>query len=706
VGQLGLTNSGGHLGVVRAGAKVTPVGEGEKALELETQETTKRDICAWGRAEEGAGEGKAIRRGTPCPGRSSAAAAHPPPGLEIHPLDDAARRHQGRVVVPGAVPTLEEIALWLTTVAETFCGRCRAHCRGPCWWRERASSSWAGNTTGKRGLSPSTTIVQSDPQLYKTLAKPTGEGDDAEFVSLADMCRQILGFPSRLALFDRVLVKGDEAFGWEGGRVSWIASDGVDPHVGFVTPDGRKLDVPMSHLRRDFQVGDLVKVVLGAFVGDIGILGARDRLGPGFKMYSVSVGAARAREGKQAAQENAPDADEAHPGYKMARAVVGPDNRQGETLARRISDQDRRRKEQKAMGGPLFVGMPVVIVGRHKMKGRWGVIVGEREMLESASERRKREENTADEERQRGVEELELLKRMAEGRRNKEERVEEGEDEEKKEEDKEKTGEAGEEDGARGLEFTVREEAGLRTWILAEHHLRHREGVPFKWQWWRSSTALGPPPGTPPHPGIQDGRTEWIPDAEECAPRPPAAALPEIGFDDGGMWLCIPRLKGKRVDVRVLKKTSGRVTGFQAGAAGQSGYIEIEEALTEAQLNNPITVRVGEAAKRIRLEPRWLAPMRRTLCPLLTLVDGSIAHSRGRVVIIGPSNTGGRDRMGDYGETIPERPESAGELVWVRFPRGEGQSDPNGRMACFPVGSLCRAYNQDGVLTKATRFIF
>ncbi|KAJ6492657.1 hypothetical protein DFH09DRAFT_1104665 [Mycena vulgaris] len=752
VGQLGLTNSGGILVVVRAGAKVTPVGEGEKALELETQGTTKRDICAWDGPKKEQGRGKLYVAEPHVQGEVPLLPPPPPPAWKFTRLMMRPGVVRDDVVVPGAVPTLEEIALWSTTVAETFLRKVPSPLPGTALVAGTRVVVVGGEHRGKTGFIAQvinsvgrllvsrcgTTIVQSDPQLYETLAKPTGEGDDAEFVSLAGMRRQILGFPSRLALFDRVLVKGDEAFGWEGGRGSWIASDGVDPHVGFVTPDGRKLDVPMSHLRRDFQVGDLVKVVLGAFVGDIGILGARDRLGPGFKMYSVSVGAARAREGKQAAQENAPDADEAHPGYEMvgvlpdqidfaeedvdgntewvqARAVVGPDNRQGETLARRISDQDRHRKEQKAMGGPLFVGMPVVIVGRHKMKGRWGVIVGEREMLESASERRKREENAADEERQRGVEELELLKRMAEGRRNKEERVEEGEDKEKKEEDKEKTGEAGEEDGARGLEFTVREEAGLRTWIVAEHHLRHREsglslrfyqGVPFKWQWWRSSTALGPPPGTPPHPGIQDGGTEWIPDAEECAPRPPAAALPEIGLDDGGVWLCIPRLKGKRVDVRVLKKTSGRVTGFQAGAAGQSGYIEIEEALTEAQLNNPITVRVGEAAKRIRLEPRWLAPMRRTLCPPLTLVDGSIAHSRGRVVIIGPSNTGGRDRMGDYGETIPERPESAGELVWVRFPRGEGQSDPNGGMACFPVGSLCRAYNQDGVLTKATRFIF
>ncbi|KAJ6461304.1 hypothetical protein DFH09DRAFT_1114305 [Mycena vulgaris] len=613
----------------------------------------------------------------------------PPPAWKFTRLTMRPGVIRDDVVVPGAVPTLEEIALWSTTVAETFLRKVPSPLPGTALVAGTRVVVVGGEHRGKTGFIAQvinsvgrllvsrcgTTIVQSDPQLYETLAKPTGEGDDAEFVSLADMRRQILGFPSRLALFDRVLVKGDERSGGEGGRVSWIASDGVDPHVGFVTPDGRKLDVPMSHLRRDFQVGDLVE-------GGPGRFRRRYRCTP-------SVWVQRgAREGKQAAQENAPDADEAHPGYEMvgvlpdqidfaeedadgntewaqARAVVGPDNRQGETLARRISDQDRRRKEQKAMAGRCF-----------------------------ASERRKREENAADEERQRGVEELELLKRMAEGRRNKEERVEEGEDEEKKEEDKEKTGEAGEEDGARGLEFTVREEAGLRTWIVAEHHLRHREGVPFKWQWWRSSTALGPPPGTPPHPGIQDGGTEWIPDAEECAPRPPAAALPEIGLDDGGVWLCIPRLKGKRGG------------WFQAGAAGQSGYIEIEEALTEAQLNNPITVRVGEAAKRIRLEPRWLAPMRRTLCPPLTLVDGSIAHSRGRVVIIGPSNTGGRDRMGDYGETIPERPESAGELVWVRFPRGEGQSDPNGGMACFPVGSLCRAYNQDGVLTKATRFIF
>ncbi|KAJ6538239.1 hypothetical protein DFH09DRAFT_1090830 [Mycena vulgaris] len=280
VGQLGLTNSGGILVVVRAGAKVTPVGEGEKALELETQETTKRDICAWDGPKKEQGRGKLYVAEPHVQGEVPPAAAATTPGLEIHPLDDAARR-QGRCGSPRRGADVGGNRLWSTTVAETFLRKVPSPLPGTALVAGTRVVVVGGEHRGKTGFIAQvinsvgrllvsrcgTTIVQSDPQLYETLAKPTGEGDDAEFVSLADMRRQILGFPSRLALFDRVLVKGDEAFGWE-GAVSWIASDGVDPHVGFVTPDGASWTCRCRICGGTSKWGDLVKVVLGAFVGE------------------------------------------------------------------------------------------------------------------------------------------------------------------------------------------------------------------------------------------------------------------------------------------------------------------------------------------------------------------------------------------------------------------------------------------------------
>ncbi|KAJ7448307.1 hypothetical protein B0H11DRAFT_1929239 [Mycena galericulata] len=72
-----------------------------------------------------------------------------------------------------------------------------------------------------------------------------------------------------------------------------------------------------------------------------------------------------------------------------------------------------------------------------------------------------------------------------------------------------------------------------------------------------------------------DADPEWAPEPQLLAPPPPPRASASLG-EDGGRWLCIPGLVGKRVDVVLMLKMSGRSSGIQIEYAGHSGFIELE----------------------------------------------------------------------------------------------------------------------------------
>lgn len=204
---------------------------------------------------------------------------------------------------------------------------------------------------------------------------------------------------------------------------------------------------------------------------------------------------------------------------------------------------------------------------------------------------------------------------------------------------------------------------------------------------------------TPLQPSSSSTDLDWAlqPDELELPVlRPPPP--PPIG-KDGGRWMCIPKLKGKRVDVIVLQKTAGRVTARQANAEGQSGYIELMEGMTEELLDTPIVVRLGDQGKRIRIAPRWLAPMRATRCPPVCMTDVSISSWKGRVVVIGPDTAGKTEHIGEYGWTAPT---ATPEMTWVKFARES--RDHVEMQSFFHVESLCRAFNIAGVDTKPTPF--
>ncbi|KAJ7086577.1 hypothetical protein C8R44DRAFT_752594 [Mycena epipterygia] len=148
-----------------------------------------------------------------------------------------------------------------------------------------------------------------------------------------------------------------------------------------------------------------------------------------------------------------------------------------------------------------------------------------------------------------------------------------------------------------------------------------------------------------------------------AAPAPP----PVLGRD-GGRWLCIPRLKGKRVDVRVLPITMGRVSGRQASAEGKYAFIEVDEEITAATLNNTIPVRIGEHGTIVKIAPRWLEPLRTTGWPPQVLPDVSIAIWPCRVVVIGRDHVGGTEHLGEYGWTrrgdAPDMVSNAKVPIW------------------------------------------
>ncbi|KAF7297773.1 hypothetical protein MKEN_01401000 [Mycena kentingensis (nom. inval.)] len=177
-----------------------------------------------------------------------------------------------------------------------------------------------------------------------------------------------------------------------------------------------------------------------------------------------------------------------------------------------------------------------------------------------------------------------------------------------------------------------------------------------------------------------------------------------IGNDEG-RWLCIPKLAGKRVDVIVLPIRHGRITNVQAEAVGRSGFIEIEAGrpLLDTALKAPLNVYVDGLQKRIRLSPKWLAPMRSALqLPVdVNQEDISIAQSgKGRVVIVGPDVRGSVQWLGEYANIVSIG-QGPMEVVLVQFPREWWEPISQ---AYFPLQSLCRSTNLDGKQTKATRF--
>ncbi|KAJ7103279.1 hypothetical protein B0H15DRAFT_204781 [Mycena belliarum] len=541
-----------------------------------------------------------------------------------------------------------------------------------------------------------TPLAQSDPDIYAQLAAKDSVIAVEDFeVPLKHLKLHLFSSPRCVKLLDRVIVAQGE-FKRETGRVchiDWMGPE--EAEVSIVVEQGCERRVGMWQILRYFLPGDVVQVVAGTYQGTVGMILSENETG-GVEIFAGTANRAVGEPGsmptlfqvlKVQLEFAQGDGDETmwggltlpsssgetwpavagtgeepeevptslHPARALSTAELDELTHKRER-ARKKAEEDKRKEEEEAH----------ILADWHKMLGRLRdtevIVVGTTDGMGS---------------KQHGMKGRVGVIRDAHV-------VGQGEDWE--------------------LVCTVRDEKANVTWQVPEKQLRHRwTGLnlrqwnivspwmtELKWNWWKEGDGAAPRAQTPP-----------MNSQEDMDVQPPPAGAPEIG-NDGGCWLCLPKLKGKRVDVLVLKKQRGRVTGIQADSAGKWGYIELRDALTEGQLNNPITVRMGHAGRRVRLAPHWLVPMRTTICPPITMVNVSIAQWCGRVVIIGPSVTGNKARMGEYAQTVPQVGE---DIVWVQFERAPGESARSEAAGDFyNVQSLCRAQNQDGVDTKATRF--
>ncbi|KAJ7037128.1 hypothetical protein C8F04DRAFT_1180845 [Mycena alexandri] len=558
------------------------------------------------------------------------------------------------------------------------------------------------------------------PRLLETLTNGSPEEVEDILVPRWTLRRHLLSVSDELRGLDRVRVLG----GLSAGIVGWVRAidrSEIDPEVTMWVVEGeeREMKVTMTEVQREFMRGDLVQVVAGPSTGKRGIIVGRaeaercslyrlrmayETNEQGLSAGSMQPDLSTAERGAAAQRRRAGDLSTAelekikqgkvsagevgvlaattlgtvaegemamaevedvalramvfvledHVGFEQGEQRVGgwtlPSVTTGDSRAEAMCAADKRReeKEKKAMkGGKRFRGQPVWIVKPHAMKGRRGMVIDNHWTMGAG-----------------GVLTMVLTVRIEVTNAP----VQVPEDQ--------SAALNVEQDGAAAatsdLGFTDDED---------------------EWEGRRT-------------PEWEDGTTPtgdaWRPTRGEVAVAAAAAirAATRIGEDEG-RWLCIPRLQGKRVDVRVRMKTAGkRVSGAQVAAAGKSGFIELSHALTESALNTPMAVRVGELGKRVQIEPRWLIPVRTTLNPPWNNVDASIAKARERVVIIGPDETGERDREGEYAETCPNT-EQMGNVVWVRFERVEGA---DGEWRKYPVESLCRSLNEDGTFTRKSRF--
>jgi hypothetical protein len=181
---------------------------------------------------------------------------------------------------------------------------------------------------------------------------------------------------------------------------------------------------------------------------------------------------------------------------------------------------------------------------------------------------------------------------------------------------------------------------------------------------------------------------------------PPPLRPAGVG-EDQGRWLCIPGLKGKRVDVVINGEMDDARSDLQRQSKNKSGHIEVpKRGFKEDQLKTPVAVFLdGLNRRQVKIAPRWLLPMRSVNFPPHDYDTVSIARKVGRVVVIGPDAFGGENRKGEYGLTTPP---TRGHLVDVTYVRQPGE-----RVAqtdSYSVESLCRSYNKDTESTKATNF--
>ncbi|KAJ7645413.1 hypothetical protein DFH06DRAFT_583436 [Mycena polygramma] len=257
------------------------------------------------------------------------------------------------------------------------------------------------------------TILQSDPRLYELLTFPTAKAATNKIeeieVPVVDLRRHLLCVPCHLRHFDRVRVVGSRASAvGVRGRVCAIESSGDDPQVTLVTEEGKDIEVAMSEVIREFMLGDLVDVVAGPVAGERGII-VDMLLGGGLQLFATSSAAVNRSvqvldsllsdyealadlkldvdtDGKVAntlgllhvvaEQVEFAQAD-CRPGGWSLPSTTKPAHQ-----ARALSEYDKSRQEKTMhTGRGRYKHEEVLIISPHPMKGQWGVVLDEHDIV-------------------------------------------------------------------------------------------------------------------------------------------------------------------------------------------------------------------------------------------------------------------------------------------------------------------------------------
>ncbi|KAF7295637.1 ATP-dependent DNA helicase [Mycena indigotica] len=177
-----------------------------------------------------------------------------------------------------------------------------------------------------------------------------------------------------------------------------------------------------------------------------------------------------------------------------------------------------------------------------------------------------------------------------------------------------------------------------------------------------------------------------------------------LQYDAGPRWLCHEKLMNRRLDVIICaKKNFARSNyGYEAIHSLSAGYIELDSLPHPNRLAKLITVYPDTGGRRARGVPaRDLRPVDTCLNPKTGLIC-KITQVGVRIVVIGPDFRGRWNDLGLYGLVLPEH--SVDSRVAVKLQNVDLSDVTSFCTNYFPLGSLCRSSNADGIKTKATRF--
>ncbi|KAJ6448028.1 hypothetical protein C8R45DRAFT_1115562 [Mycena sanguinolenta] len=506
---------------------------------------------------------------------------------------------------------------------------------------------------------------------------------DACAIHVSELRLHVLSPRRVISVGDRVVVVGGSAYRGQSGRITTFSTAST---ISFDSPDLGEVEVALRHVRLDFRLGDMVRMVRGPHKDEIGLIVGL-YLSGGMEIYLCDVTRMNARVDSQTGvmrlSVESPEFNttkmttEEAPVIRLQTYDVVFVHFEGNDLLqsierRREADKEvehaRHEWERDAMNtGRFLTGIFVRIVGKHPKKGQFGVIV-DYHRTKPAPEGRDRIRRIAewgDLRRNVCIHVMVEHSRVADEVR---------------------------------LDNVVERFSGLPV-LMAVLLKGYRKLMVFE----RQSR-----PPTPP--AIEKSAIEKSDlTAAEIVSRLVSKSAPvDIGETDG-CWLAHPQMLWKRIDAQVcdaetlLKLRNTPNVGNRVGVkvmkmADAVGYLR--------PFGFAITKDKAYAAVQ-----EFLAPGRDARVPIVALrplrrtpVNGErgdmccISARKCRVIVIGPDVKGSEGRIGQYAETIPPHSlsSSGGVVIRVRFVWEKTKDGVDFQsQAEYDLQCLCSALNRD-----------